>query len=244
MSASENGAYPLFYEDDSTRIWHGDCTALLPSLGVEADVTITDPPYDANTHKKALVNKGGKAAGPDIDFDAFTADDLRASLALCASVTRRWVIATVDYRHAVSFHDSPPDGLRLLRIGVWAKPNPMPQISGDRPGQGWETIAFLHKTDVRPAWNGGGRSSVWYLSADGNQGHPTAKPLVMVREWVRLFTNPGDTVLDPFLGSGTTLRAAKDEGRKGVGIELDEAYCRLAAGRMGQDALDLFGGAA
>jgi site-specific DNA-methyltransferase (adenine-specific) len=143
----------------------------------------------------------------------------------------------------VTFHDDPPTGLRLLRIGVWTKSNPMPQVSGDRPGQGWESIAFLHRDDVKPAWNGGGRSSVWHLPVEQNQGHPTAKPLVMVREWVRLFSNPGDLILDPFLGSGTTLRAAKDEGRRGVGIELDRRYCDLAASRLAQDVLD-FGGAA
>jgi site-specific DNA-methyltransferase (adenine-specific) len=227
-----------YYVDDSVSLHHGDCMYLLPRLGVEADVTITDPPYDANTHKMAKSNRGSKGGTNDIDFACFTVEDLRQSLALCASVTRRWVIATVDYRHAVTFHDAPPEGLRLLRIGVWAKPNPMPQISGDRPGQGWETIAFLHKTDTRPAWNGGGRSSVWHLPADGNQGHPTAKPLVMVREWVRLFTDPGDLVLDPFAGSGTTLRAAKDEGRRAVGIELTSRYCDVAAARLAQDVLN------
>lgn len=232
-----------YYADEAVEVFHGDCRTLLPQLGVEADVTITDPPYDANTHQNAKSNRGMKGGTRDIDFDAFTVDDLRATLALCASVTRRWVIATVDYRHAVSFHDAPPDGLRLLRIGVWAKPNPMPQISGDRPGQGWETIAFLHRDDVRPTWHGGGRSSVWYLPADGNQGHPTAKPLVMVREWVRLFTDPGDLVLDPFAGSGTTLRAAKDEGRRAVGIELEQRYVDLAVSRVAQDVLD-FGGVA
>lgn len=233
-----------YYADDSVTLYRGDCLTVLPQLGIEVDVTITDPPYDANTHKMAKSNRGSRGGTNDIDFAAYTVDDLRGTLGLLAAQTRRWVIATVDYRHAVSFHDSPPDGLRLLRIGVWAKPNPMPQISGDRPGQGWESIVFLHKTDVRPAWNGGGRSSVWYLPADGNQGHPTAKPLVMVREWVRLFTEPGDLILDPFAGSGTTLRAAKDEGRRAVGVELDPKYAEVAAARLRQEALDLFGGAA
>lgn len=232
-----------FYADDSVTLWHGNSLELLPRLGVEADVTITDPPFDANTHKQAKTNKGGPHATKAVGFAAFTVDDLRASLALAARVTRRWVVASVDYRHAVAFHDDPPEGLRLLRIGVWTKTNPMPQVSGDRPGQGWEAIAFLHRTDTKPKWNGGGRSSVWHLPVEQNQGHPTAKPLVMVREWVRLFSEPGDLVLDPFLGSGTTLRAAKDEGRRGVGIELDRAYCDLARARLSQDVLD-FGGAA
>lgn len=167
-----------YYGDELVSLHHGNCLDLLPNLGVEADVTITDPPYDANTHKMAKTNAGSRHATKAVEFDAFTADDLRASLALCAAVTRRWVIATVDYRHAVTFHDSPPDGLRLLRIGVWTKINPMPQVSGDRPGQGWESIVFLHRDDVKPTWHGGGRSSVWHLPVEQNQGDGNGHHLV------------------------------------------------------------------
>jgi site-specific DNA-methyltransferase (adenine-specific) len=228
-----------YYSDEAVELYLGDCMKLLPTLGVEADVTITDPPYDANTHAKARVTASKRDGGSAVEFgfDSFTVDDLRASLALAASVTRRWVIATVDYRHAVTFHDDPPNGLRLLRIGVWVKTNPMPQISGDRPGQGWEAIAFLHRDDTRPTWNGGGRAANWVLPSEQHTGHPTAKPVVMVRDIVRLFTNPGDLVLDPFAGSGTTLRASKDEGRHAVGIEKKVSYCGLAAGRLSQEVL-------
>jgi site-specific DNA-methyltransferase (adenine-specific) len=118
----------------------------------------------------------------------------------------------------------------------------MPQISGDRPAQGWEAIAFLHRADARPSWNGSGRPGVWHSATVPDGLHPTAKPLPIVADWVRLFTNPGDLVLDPFAGSGTTLRAAKDEGRRAIGCELDERYCEVIAKRLSQDTL--FGGVA
>ena len=86
------------------------------------------------------------------------------------------------------------------------------------------------------------KSGVWTHPVVQNEGHPTVKPLPMVADWVRLFTNPGDTILDPFVGSGTTLRAAKDEGRKAIGVELDERYCEVIAKRLSQDTL--FGGVA
>lgn len=63
------------------------------------------------------------------------------------------------------------------------------------------------------------------------------KPLGLVSEWVCLFSDEGETILDPFMGSGTTLRAAKDNGRKAIGIERDERWCELAARRLEQGVL-------
>jgi site-specific DNA-methyltransferase (adenine-specific) len=70
-------------------------------------------------------------------------------------------------------------------------------------------------------------------------GHPVEKPIQWMRWAVALASRPGELVLDPFAGSGTTLRAAKDLGRRAVGIELEERYCEIAAKRMGQEVLDL-----
>lgn len=227
-----------FYVDESVTLHHGDCKPVLASMADgSVDLVITDPPYSARTHKHAKATRQG-GARKSVHFDSITENDLRTVLTECGRVSRGWVVATLDYAHAVAMEAAPPPGLAVLRIGVWAKPNPMPQISGDRPGQGWESIAFLHRTDHRPKWNGGGRSSVWYLAADGGGLHPTQKPLRMVGDWVRLFSDPGDLVLDPFAGSGTTLRAAVDNGRRAIGVELDERYCRTIVKRMDQQVLD------
>lgn len=232
-----------YYRDDAVTLYHGDCREILSELNDQSvDCVITDPPYTERTHGMAKTNKGRGHGTKAIDFAAFTDEALMDALAECGRVTRRWVIASLDYAHAFGFDSNPPDGLRSLRVGVWVKPNPMPQISADRPGQGWEAILFLHRDDVKPTWHGGGRAGVWTHPVVQNTGHPTSKPLPMVADWVRLFTNPGDLVLDPFAGSGTTLRAAKDEGRRAVGVELDERYCEIAAKRLAQDTL--FGGVA
>lgn len=232
-----------YYEDDLVTLYHGDCREVLADLEDQSvDCVITDPPYTDRTHGQAKTNKGSGHGVKAIGFAAFAEAQLQESLRSCARVTRRWVIATLDYAHAFALDAEPPEGLRSLRVGVWVKTNPMPQISADRPGQGWEAILFMHRADVKPAWHGGGKSGVWLHPVVQNEGHPTVKPLPMVSDWVRLFTDPGDTILDPFAGSGTTLRAAKDEGRKAIGVELDERYCEVIAKRLAQDTL--FGGAA
>ena len=232
-----------YYQDDAVTLYHGDAREYLASAPASSfDAVITDPPYTERTHGMAKTNKGKGHGVKAIGFRAFTDDDLLEALTECGRVTRRWVIASLDYAHAFALDANPPHGLRSLRVGVWVKPNPMPQISADRPGQGWEAISFLHRDDVKPTWNGGGRAGVWTHPVVQNEGHPTVKPLPMVSDWVRLFTNPGDTILDPFAGSGTTLRAAKDEGRKATGVELDERYCEVIAKRLSQETL--FGGVA
>lgn len=231
-----------YYSDDSVTLYHGDSRDYLHELPDAAvDCVITDPPYADWTHTQAKTNAGRGHGVRAVKFQSFTDGDLRAALTECGRVSRRWVIASLDYAHAFTVDQSPPTGLRCLRIGIWVKPNPMPQISADRPGQGWEAIAFLHRADVRPAWNGGGKAGVWTHPVVQSQGHPTVKPLPMVADWVRLFTDPGDLILDPFVGSGTTLVAAKQEGRRAIGVEIDERYCELAARRLAQEVLDFEG---
>lgn len=228
----------IYYEDDHVTLYHGDSLALLDRLPT-SDAIITDPPYSDNTHSNAKSNKGKGYPTKAINFAAL--DDPRELFALLAPKTRRWIVSNLDYKHAFLLDNDPPEALRVLRVGVWVKTNPMPQISADRPATGWEAIAYMHREDVNPHWNGGGKAGNYTLPLAQQTGHPTAKPLSMVADWVRLFTEPGDLVLDPFAGSGTTLRAAKDEGRKAIGVELEERYCEIAAQRLSQDVLDLEG---
>ena len=229
-----------YYRDDRVTLYHGDCREVLADMADRSvDCVITDPPYDARTHRGALTNKGGAKGGSiAVDFDAFTHERQIETFAELGRITKGWVVATLATATAFRFDLEPPPTLRSLRVGAWVKPNPMPQISGDRPGMGWEPVMFLHRDDIRPRWNGGGKAGVWSTPVAQNEGHPTAKPLAMVRDWVRLFTNPGDLVLDPFAGSGTTLRAALDEGRRAIGVELEERYCEVIAKRLAQDVLD------
>jgi site-specific DNA-methyltransferase (adenine-specific) len=221
----------IYYEDEAVRLYLGDCLEILPQIE-PVDHVITDPPYTDRTHAQAKTNKGAGHGVAAINFAAFTDEQLRHALEVCGVLSRRWVISSLDYAHAAKFDIDPPTGLRSLRIGVWVKDNPMPQISADRPSQGWEAVACFHRADRKPQWNGGGKSGVWRYPVEQNMGHATAKPLGMVIEWVRLFTDEGDTILDPFAGSGTTGVAAKMNGRKAILIEREEKYCAVAAKRL------------
>ena len=229
-----------YYQDDDVTLYHGDALDILPTLG-DRSVTcvITDPPYTERTHTNARKRVLGNTIRDGIpEFAAFTTEQLVYTLTELGRITDGWVIATLDYRHAFQLETNPPEGLTLKRVGVWVKTNATPQLSGDRPAHGWEAIVYLHRTDVRSRWNGGGRHGNYYLPTNStNEGHPAAKPLPLIADLVRKFTNPVDTILDPYAGSGTTLRAAKDEGRHAIGIELDERYCEIAARRLSQDAL-------
>jgi len=230
-----------YYEDESVTLYLGDCRDVVAGMGDESvDAVITDPPYTERTHTKARTpDRQGVTA-----FASITDEDLTEILAALGRVSRGWVVSTLDYRHAVAYDIAPPPGLKVQRLGVWVKTNPTPQLSGDRPAQGWESIAYMHRSDRRSRWNGGGAHGNFVSPIPPPEGHPTAKPLGMVSAWVQRFTNPGDTILDPFAGSGTTLRAALDNGRRAIGVELDERYCEVIARRLSQGVLDLTGGAA
>lgn len=238
-----------YYQDESITLYHGDAWEALAAMQERSvDCVITDPPYDARTHSMARSNskqnsvsgKGSRvlSGGSTNRFEAFTHDVQLELFATLGRITRRWVVSNLATDTAFRFEvEAAPAGLRVLRIGAWVKTNPMPGLSGDRPAMGWETIGYLHREDVKPTWNGGAHAGNYVLPTSQGSGHPTQKPLGMVADWVRRFTDPGDTILDPFAGSGTTLRAAKDEGRRAVGVESSERYCEMVARRLSQDTL-------
>lgn len=124
-------------------------------------------------------------------------------------------------------------GSPVKRIGVWVKPDGMPQFSGDRPAMGYESIVFAHRKG-RSKWNGGGRSSVFVHNKGEavRTGHETQKPVRLLLELVELFTDPGEIILDPFCGSGTTGVACLRLGRRFIGIEKDPKYAAIASERL------------
>lgn len=223
-----------YYERDGIVIYKGDCREVLPTLG-PVDHVITDPPFSEQVHSGArslLSNKRFGGTGDNagrIDFDSVDADFIRGIFA--RATPERWTISSMDWLHVAEIHQQPPCGQRFVRFGVWVKPNSAPQFTGDRPATGWEAIAILHRLGGKMRWNGGGNRAVWTHNI-AQEEHPTAKPLSLLKELVSLFTDPGETILDPFMGSGTTLVAAQNLGRKAIGIELSEKWCEVAAKRL------------
>jgi site-specific DNA-methyltransferase (adenine-specific) len=217
-----------YYEHAGITIYHGDCREVLP--GLVSDVVITDPPYGSVTHAGARSAKSLDST--IISFSSITGLELVDIAKRCLDSARRWVVMTCDWRHAVELEDL----LGLVRLGVWIKPNGAPQFTGDRPGTGWEAIAILHKPGIK-RWNGGGHHAVWHHGIEQGS-HPAQKPLGLIKQWVLAFSDKDETVLDPYMGSGTTLVAAKQLSRKAIGIELEEKYCEVAAKRLEQEVFE------
>ena len=212
-------------------LWHGDCREVLPTLE-RFDAVITDPPYSDKTHDNAKSNAGGGSGVKAIDFKAIDFKAIDGLLDDCAGLTDGWVIANMDWRHIAQLEFSPNKHFELVRFGVWVKTNPMPQISADRPANGWDGIAYLYPHGKKKQWGGGGSHGNWIgpVITDGN--HPTGKPVQMVISWLTRFTVRGHAVLDPFMGSGTTGVACVQLGRKFTGIERERKYFDIACERI------------
>jgi site-specific DNA-methyltransferase (adenine-specific) len=211
----------------NATLYLGDCLDILPTLP-KVDAVITDPPYSANTHKMAKTNKGAGHGRTLITFDALTGDGFDSVMAACLAVSNGWMVATCDYKHAARYYEA----AEFVRLGAWVKPNPMPQISADRPGQGFETVLILHSGRTPKRWNRGGGAGVWTFPVHTDSEVPTQKPLALVASFVADFTQQGQTVADPFMGSGTTGVACAIHGRAFVGIESNERHFDIACRRI------------
>lgn len=219
---------------DGVTLYLGDCRDILPTLG-EIDHVLTDPPYGEEathaSHLSSIVLKNGEPAGQALGFEGISSDELLSLATSWCTKAKRWVVFSGEWKH---LHRLDEAGL-LIRFGVWRKPDGAPQFTGDRPGTGWEAVAVCHRAGKKQ-WNGGGRHAFWSIPKAGKYGHPTEKPVPLFSAWVRDFTNVGDTILDPFMGSGTCGVACVKLGRKFIGIERDQKWFDVASDRI-SDAL-------
>lgn len=227
-----------YYEDDGVILYHGDCRDVLPHLD-SADLLVTDPPYGANFRSNRREER----------FDLIAEDDDPSGMAsLVAEIIRSYLKRC---RHAYVF--GPLDLSPLVAEGVVQSPV---ELIWDKAvlGMGnltlpWasqhETIQFMVAVKSRVnVGRGEGRlaarmrrgSILRYQRphAAGVKHHPTEKPVPLLRELIESSSVMGETVVDPFAGSGSTLVAAQREGRRAVGIEVEEKYCEAAAQRLAQ----------
>lgn len=216
-----------YYQDDYATIYHGDCLELLPHI--DADVVVTDPPYGiavkANYAERKRCGLAQCNDYPDIHGDdrPFDPEPILAK-----------GLPTIMFggnHYASRLPDSPS----------WIAWDKLDGLTSDRD------VGFNDQADTELAWtNLGGPARIYRqrwmgamksgTDASTKRRHPTEKPLELMM-WCIQRTGSG-TVLDPFMGSGTTLRAAKDLGRKSIGIEIEEKYCEIASKRLAQEVLD------
>ncbi len=216
-----------YYEDDSCTIYHGDCREILPSL--EADVLVTDPPYGiawkqhgggVNGKTRGSRRHGGIAG----DADTSLRDEVLSAWCGPAAVFGSFRAPfPADVRQTLIFRKSPDAGLMGSVTGFRTDADPI-FLLGPWPKRDAERSSVIE-------------SRIGLQRLQQGPSHPHAKPGDVLA--VLIAACPPGTILDPFMGSGTTLRAAKDLGRKAIGIEIEEKYCEIAAQRLGQEVLDL-----
>ena len=232
-----------YYVDPSSgiTIYHGDCREILPQLPeASVDLILTDPPYGVDWEGR---NESWKKSG----FTKIQGDgDLQIMEAVMTFSDR---LLKMD-RHAYYFcsaDETVGDVCRMLpanqvfrRLMVWDKMGPgLGDLERDY-GHQWEAIIYAMKGDRKLLCEGRPVDIFRYAKGGRDWVHPTQKPIGLIHELIGNSSNPGELVLDPCMGSGTTLRAAKDLGRRAIGCDVEEKYCEVAANRLRQEVLPGF----
>ncbi|MFV0382730.1 DNA-methyltransferase [Paracoccus sp. (in: a-proteobacteria)] len=213
--------------------------ALLPMVG-PVDHIICDPPYEQSLHdlKNNAKRRMRTDGGPELrGLDFAGIDAIRGDfIDLCAGLCRGWFVAFCTIEGVARWADViNPSPIKYKRACIWVKPDSLPQMNGQGPAQGAECFVTAWCGQGHAKWNAGGKRGVYtHLTnpPDRHGGHPTEKPWRLMSQIIADFTNPGDTILDPFMGSGTTLVATARMGRRAVGIETNPAYFDIAVSRV------------
>lgn len=217
------------------RLILGDCLEAMRTIG-KVDHIIADPPYEKEAHRKdrRVMKKDGLVAGV-LSFDAITESIRDEVCRIGTEISDGWMVFFCQAEAVAPWRDSiEAAGARYKAPMIWVKPDGMPQFNGQGPGMGYESMVSAWTSQGHSKWNGGGRHGVFiYPKGESEKNlHETQKPVRLMCELVRLFTNKDEMVLDCFMGSGTTGVACVKLGRKFIGIERDQRYFDVACKRI------------
>src|SRR3990167_3452069 len=220
------------YPDDFiNKVIQGDCLEVMKQMPDKCvDLVVTDPPYNA---------------GREYANDSLNQKEqgiwLNSWLSECKRITKDNLVIIIGVKYHIPFTKWLIENMNYCWEFVWWKSNGM--LNGKATFSNFEKVLWFstgggthYRTDRVP-------TDVWNLPIEveaNNFGHSTPKGIKGMCKIINLLSKENDIVLDPFLGSGTTAVAAKQLGRKFIGIEISEKYCEIARGRLQQEILPLF----
>lgn len=207
-----------YYDHAGITIYHGDCREVMAGLP-QVDAVIADPPYNVGLRYKGFVDSmpldSYKAFSREWFYPAYAASGGNVCVTPGSSNLPFWSTLDPAWVYCWTTSSNTPGGRASMRLG-------------------WEPLVVF-QFPKKPFG-----TDVLNYAISKQQGvgdHPCPKPLGMFRVVVSRWCQEGGVVVDPFAGSGTTLVAAKLEGRKAIGIEIEEKYCEIAANRLAQEVL-------
>jgi len=223
MLPNEKVPFEPYYADDSVVIYNADCRHVLPFLG-RFDLLLTDPPYGINENRTKQASRQGHGLASQRDYGDYDWD---------AKPPKRWLLdmATELAKDSILWggnYFGLPSATCWL---VWDKDNGSTDFADCELA--WAT---MQKAVRKFRWKWQGMLQERAGDKKEHRVHPTQKPLPLMK-WCLGLVPEAKTILDPFMGSGTTIVASKHEGRKAVGIEISEQYCEAAVRRLEQGVL-------
>ena len=229
-----------YYEDDSVTIYHGDCREIVPDLPARSAAVLTDPPFFMPAAHYSSRTTWSRSWGDALVLGHWWAsilDIVKPAMTEAASL-----LTFCDDESYPVFYPEVYRRFDAVSAVVWDKQS---IGMGSTFRRQFELVLFARMKGAYWDEREKGTADIVRCPVvpSTERLHPVDKPTQLLARLLTLVTRPGDTVLDPFMGGGSTLRAAKDHGRKSIGIEIEEKYCEIAVRRLSQDCLD-FGGVA
>jgi len=224
-------------EIGNARLALGDCRDILPTLGRVSHV-FADPPFEKEAHTamrrtQASIKSGEK---DELDFDAIDEATRSFVAQWAANNCDGWALWFCQIEAVSAWRDATEAaGAKYKRACIWVKPDSSPQFNGQGPAQGYESIVASWNGAGHSVWNAGGKRGVYTHLVNNRERHgvhKTEKPRRLMTELIADFSKPGDTILDCFMGSGTTGVSAVMADRKFIGIEMNPLYFDIACKRI------------